>query len=71
MKMFKFHLPIVGFGADPDEALECAWERLLADPNETFGGRELEYEELAPREHAENALAHTLTPFRGHENGLV
>ena len=43
MKMFKFHLPIVGFGADPDEALECAWERMMADPNETFGGREIEY----------------------------
>jgi hypothetical protein len=71
MKMFRFHLPVVGFGENVDDALESAWERLMADPKDAVIGREIVYEELDTREHAAEELSQALSPIRGHGAGVV
>tara|TARA_R100000808_G_C2126629_1_gene136747 strand:- start:495 stop:740 length:246 start_codon:yes stop_codon:yes gene_type:complete len=46
MKVFEFHIPVIGFGDTSSEAFNHAMGFLLSQPNEALKHREVDYEEV-------------------------
>lgn len=55
LKAFEFHIPVIGYGDDIDEAFARAVSNLKADPDDAVRG-DVQYREIVESDYAEELV---------------